>query len=123
MGCFAAVEIKAGERDVHGIEKFFSYASGIGLLFDFLEPYGPLSIGTTAFLRFKTDCPRLDALIPFFQDEARAVILPGGAGYRMITQTTEGVIPIVSVQSAKAPGYNRRWRGTTNKFWMRQFPT
>lgn len=123
MSCFAAVEIKAGEQDVHGIGRFFAHANGIGLKFEFLEPYGPLSIGTTSFVRFKTDCPRLDALIPFFQEEARAIIIPGKAGYRMITQTTEGAIPIVSVQAAKLPGYNRRWRGTANKFWTRQFPS
>lgn len=123
MSCFAAVEIKTGERDTHGIERFFAHANGIGLKFEFLEPYGLLSIGTMTFLRFKTDCPRLDALIPFFQDEGRAVILPGKAGYRMITQTTEGAIPIVNVQASKLPGYNRRWRGTSNKFWQRQFPT
>jgi hypothetical protein len=123
MSCFAAVEVKAGEHDVHSIARFFAHASGIGLKFDFLEPYGPLSIGTTIFVRFKTECPRLDELIPFFQDEARAIIIPGKAGYRMITQTTEGAIPIVSVQAAKLPGYNRRWRGTANKFWTRQFPS
>lgn len=122
MACFAAVEIKFGEREIRAIEAFFTHASGIGLKFDFLEPYGPLSIGTTMFLRFKTDCPQLEALVPFFQEEARALILPGKVGYRMVTQTTEGAIPIVNVQSAKLPGYNRRWRGTANKFWLRQFP-
>jgi hypothetical protein len=118
---FAAVEIKSGEHEVQGISRFFSHANGIGLKFEFLEPYGPLSIGTTSFVRFKTDCPDLEALVPFFQDESRAIIIPGKAGYRMITQTTEGSIPIVSVQAAKLPGYNRRWRGTANRFWMRQF--
>jgi len=123
MTCFVAVEIKAGEHPNDGIARFFTHASGIGLKFDFLEPYGPLSIGSTTFLRFKTDCPRLDALIPFFQEEGRAIVIPGKHGYRMITQTTEGTIPIVSVQAARLPGYNRRWRGTSNKFWMRQFPS
>jgi hypothetical protein len=118
---FAAVEIKVGEKDTDAIRIFFRHAGGMGLRFDFLEPYGRLSIGSTTFLRFSTDCLRLDELIPFFQEEARAIILPGKAGYRMITQTTEGPIPIVNVQSARTPGYNRRWRGTSNKFWERQF--
>lgn len=120
---FAAVEIKPGENETRAIQAFFQHASGIGLQFDFLEPYGPLSIGSIAFLRFKTDCPDLDALIPFFQEEARALILPGASRYRMVTQTTEGAIPIVHVQAAKLPGYNRRWRGTRNRFWARQFPS
>lgn len=123
MICFAAVELKAGERDVDGIRAFFKHADGIGLKFEFLEPYGPLTIGSTPFLRFKTDCPRLEAILPFFQEEARALVLPGRAGYRMVTQTTEGPIPIVNVQASKLPGYNRRWRGTSNKFWFRQFST
>lgn len=122
MICFAAVEIKAGEKDIHGIERFFRHASGMGLKFSFLEPYGPLSLGTLLLLRFKTDCPRLEALVPFFQEEARAIIIPGKTGYRLITQTTEGAVPIVSVQAVRLPGYSRRWRGTSDKFWARQFP-
>lgn len=118
---FAAVEIKVGEKDTDAIHVFFRHALGMGLKFEFLEPYGRLSIGSTMFLRFSTDCLRLDELVPFFQEEARALILPGKAGYRMITQTTEGPIPIVNVQSARTPGYNRRWRGTSKKFWERQF--
>jgi hypothetical protein len=123
MSHFAAVEIKAGEREVHGIQTFFKYANAIGLKFDFLEPYGPLSVGATTFVRFKTDCPRLEALLPFFQEEARALILPSQAGYLLVSKTTEGAIPIVNVQAARLPGYNRRWRGTANKFWTRQFPS
>jgi hypothetical protein len=119
---FAAVEIKAGEKDTDAIRVFFGHATGIGLKFNSLEPYGRLSIGSTTFLRFSTDCPRLEELIPFFQEEARALVLPGRSGYRMITQTTEGAIPIVCVQAARTPGYNRRWRGTANPFWQRQFP-
>lgn len=123
MTSFAAVEIKAGESEIRGIQAFFRHAEGIALKFDSLEPYGPLSIGSTTFLRFKTDCRDLDKLVPFFQEEGRAIILPGKSGYRMITQTTEGPIPIVHVQAARLPGYNRRWRGTSNKFWARQFPS
>jgi hypothetical protein len=121
MSSFAAVEIRAGEHENQSIRAFFTHAEGIGLKFDALEPYGPLSIGSTMFLRFTTDCRDLDKLVPFFQEEPRALILPGKAGYRMITQTTEGPIPIVCVQAARLPGYNRRWRGTSNKFWARQF--
>lgn len=122
MSRFAAVEIKLGEHETRAIEAFFGYAHESGLKFHFLEPYGPLSVGTTSFLRFKTDCSNLDSLIPFFRTDARALILPGGSGYRLITQAAEGAIPIVRVQSAKLPGYNRRWRGTSNQFWARQFP-
>ncbi len=93
----------------------------MGLKFDFLEPYGPVVIGTTKFLRFKTDCPSLEALLPLFQDEPRSIIVPGASGYRMVTQTTTGTVPIFAIQAAKLPGYSRRWRGTALNFWERQF--
>lgn len=117
---FVAVEIKAGEKETDAIHVFFQRAAGIGLVFHFLEPYGRLTIGSTTFLRFRTDCP-VDQLVPFFQEESRSLILPGKAGYRMVTQTTEGPIPITCVQAVRTPGYSRRWRGTSNKFWQRQF--
>jgi hypothetical protein len=118
---FAAIEIKAGEHENRAIRAFFDHADGMGLKFEFFEPYGPVVIGTTKFLRFKTDCPKLDSLRPLLQDEPRSIILPGGAGYQMVTQTTIGTVPIVAVQASKLPGYNRRWRGTSHKFWQRQF--
>lgn len=118
---FAAVEIRAGEQEVQGIRAFFFHADGIGLKFDSLEPFGPLSIGSMVFLRFKTDCQGLDRLVPFFQDEPRAIVLPGKSGYRVVTQTTEGPIAIACMQTSRLPGYNRLWRGTSNKFWKRQF--
>lgn len=118
---FAAVEIRTGENDTDAVRVFFQHAAGLGLKFDFLEPYGRLTVGSMTFLRFSTDCTGLDDLVYSFQEQARALILPGKAGYRVVTQTTEGVIPIVRVQAARTPGYNRKWRGTSNKFWQRQF--
>lgn len=118
---FVAVEIRAGEHETRAIRAFFDNANGMGLKFEYLEPYGPVVIGTTKFLRFKTDCPRLETLLPLFQDEPRSVIVPGATGYQMVTQTTTGTVPIFAVQAARLPGYNRRWRGTTLKFWERQF--
>lgn len=118
---FAAVEVRTGEKETDAIHAFFQLAAGLGLRFDFLEPYGRITVGSMTLLRFATDCTRLDDLVYGFQEQGRALILPGKAGYRVVTQTTEGVIPIARVQSAKTPGYNRRWRGTSNKFWQRQF--
>lgn len=118
---FAAVEIRVGEHETQAIRAFFTHADGMGLKFEFFEPYGPVTIGTSKFLRFKTDCPEIDRLLPLFQDEPRSIIVPGATGYRMVTQTTTGSVAIFVVQASKLPGYNRRWRGTSNKFWQRQF--
>jgi len=118
---FSAVEVRVGEHENQAIRAFFDHANGMGLKFEFLEPYGPAVIGATKFLRFRTDCPSLEILLPLFQDEPRAIIIPGATGYRMVTQTTAGSVPIFAVQAARLPGYNRRWRGTVFKFWERQF--
>lgn len=118
---FAAVEIRVGEHENQAIRAFFNKAEGMGVKFDFFEPYGPVVIGTTKFLRFKTDCPKLETLLPLFQEEPRSMIIPGTTGYQMVTQTTTGTVPIFAVQAAKLPGYGRRWRGTALKFWERQF--
>lgn len=94
----------------------------MGLTFRLLEPYGGFTLGAMKLLRFKTDCVALHNLIPFFQDEARAYIIPGSTGYRCITQTTEGKAPITVMQGSKLPGYQRKYQGTAHQHWKRQFP-
>ena len=121
MYSFVAIEIKQGETDHDVLGRFFEVASGMGLEFKTLEPYGSFTLGQTRLLRFRTDCPALHRLISFFQDESRAYVCPGGTGYRYITQTTEGKAPITVMQGSKLPGYKRRYRGTSDKFWKRQF--
>ena len=118
---FAALQIRPGEDNHAVIQRFFEVASGMGLGFKLLEPFGTFTLGQTSLLRFRTDCADLDSLIPFFQDENRAFIIPGKSGYRFITQTTEGKAPIATMQNSKMPGYHRKYHGTANKFWDRQF--
>lgn len=118
---FAAIEILRGEVEKEAIEAFFLRADSLGLKFKSLEPFGTLTIGSSKFLRFRTDCLQLDTLIPLFQEENRSFVLPGGTGYRLVTQTTEGRVSITQLQTTKLPGYNRKWRGTADKFWERQF--
>jgi hypothetical protein len=118
---FAALQIKPGEVDHDVIHRFFDVASGMGLEFKSLEPYGTFALGDIRLLRFRTDCAALQKLIPFFQDEQRAYVCPGPSGYRFLTQTTEGKAPITVMQAGKLPGHKRRYHGTLNKFWKRQF--
>lgn len=120
---FAAIELKAQE-DIHaGVEIFFRLASGLGLVFTSLEPFGTTKVGSMTFLRFRTDCPNLDLLVPSLQGENRGVILPAQTGYVLYTQTTKGTVAVITMQSTKPPGLHRKYRGTASKFWERQFPT
>lgn len=118
---FSAIELKPNESAHDGITVFFKYASGLGLQFSFLEPYGTLTIGSVKLLRFKTDCPDLSSLLSFFQEENRSFAFPDNTGYALHTQTTKGVVPITAMQASKLPGFQRKYRGTSNKFWERQF--
>lgn len=120
MSRFVALQAKVGESDHDVVGRFFSVASGMGLRFEYLEPYGSITIGSTKLLRFRTDCPEVERLISFFQDEQRAYVIPGGTGYRYITQTTEGQAPIMAMQESRT-GYKRKYRGTSDRFWTRQF--
>lgn len=119
---FIAVELKQGEKEIQALASFYKHASGIGLQFYTVEPFGLIEVGSTVLLRFQTDCETPEALVPFFQEEQRAFVYPGGKGYKMSTQTTEGTVTVTTMQSSRLPGYNRRWRGTIDKFWKRQFP-
>ncbi len=121
MSKFAALEMKSGETPHDTIEAFYKYAEGMGLAFKYLLPYGQMTIGSIKLLRFQTDCPSLETLVPFMQEDNRSCVVPNTTGYAVHTQTTVGVVPVTKMQSAKLPGYNRKYRGTSDKFWKRQF--
>lgn len=118
---FAAIELKSGETEHQGIRFFFRTAESFGLKFKFLEPYGPFTLGSLRLLRFKTDCGDLETLVVPFQEENRSLVLPGKGGYVLHTQVTKGTVAISTMQAERLPGYKRRYRGTSDKFWLRQF--
>lgn len=118
---FAAIELK-GHEDAHaGIQAFFEKAEGLGLAFKFLEPYGTVIVGRIKLLRFQTDCSDLELMLPFFQEDNRSFVFPTKTGYSLHTQTTQGLVPVTTMQATKLTGYQRRYRGTADKFWKRQF--
>lgn len=118
---FAAIEVRPGESDHAALSVFFRHADGLGLKFKSLEPYGRITLGALTFLRFQIECQGMGDLVPFFQEENRSIILPKESGYALYTQTTEGKASIVTMQARKLPSYQRRYRGTLDKFWKRQF--
>jgi hypothetical protein len=118
---FAALEIKPGESDHAVIQVFFRHAEGMGLEFKTLEPYGRITVGSKPFLRFATDCPDMVTLKTFLQDENRSFVIPTDRGYVLYSQTDEGKVPVTTMQAIKLSGYQRKYRGTLDKFWKRQF--
>ena len=121
MLSFAALQVKPGESDQEVVKRFFEVAAGLGLEFKNLEPYGVFTLGIVKLFRFQTDCPALHKLVPVFQEENRAFVLPGVLGYRYVTLAVEGKAPVTVMQGSKLPGYSRKYYGTSNKFWERQF--
>lgn len=118
---FIALEVKDEEKDIQVLHRFYEVAHEAGREFRFVEPYGTFSLGKTKFLRFKTDCTGVPALLDAFTSEPRSVILPGPGGYKLVSAKTSGKVAIMPMQAARLPGYNRRYRGTTDAFWARQF--
>jgi len=118
---FIAIELKGNETPHDVVADFFVKASGLGLKFKSLEPYGTVEVGSRKLLRLKTDCTDLKTMLPFFQEDERSYVFPTNTGYVLHTQTAKGVLATTTMQAAKLPGYQRCYRGTAIKFWERQF--
>lgn len=120
---FAAIEVKPGEAAHDAVKAFMCAASDVGTLFTRLKLYGPLTVGSTEFVRFASDC--LDysqPLLKRLRGEARSVILPSKVGYLVfMSDGRSAQFSTSQMQSVHRPGYGQTYKGPKVEFWERQF--
>ena len=120
---FAAIGVKVGETVHQAIGSLMHLSKAQGLLFSGLEVYDTFRINKTLFVRFRSDLdvPRIkDALLR----DGRAVILPSAVDIRYEVSIPGGVAGNYSATAMHAIARvmeHRKYRGTGDKFWERQF--
>jgi hypothetical protein len=119
---FAAVQIGQKETAHKAIEHFMNTAVGLGCRFRTLETFGEMTVGSRKFVRFRTDCWKLQEVSQQLLKEGRGTILPDGNRYKVEFPTGQkGTLNTTVLQAAPLPSQNRVYRGPKLKFWDRQF--
>lgn len=119
---FAAVQIKDQETAHTAIGHFMTTAHKMGLRFTVLEQYGELSVGSSKFVRFRTDCWKLPELSQQLLSEGRGTVIPNGQDYLAeLPGGRKGKLGTMALQATPLPSQHRKYRGPKLKFWDRQF--
>jgi hypothetical protein len=121
---FAGIQAKNSlETVTELVYVFIKAAVEHNLKFELVEVFGMISIGTSKFLRFRTDCPNLPATVARLLNEGRGTILQDAkCGYRVrLPDGREGPVALMTMQAVALPGYPKSYRGPKIKFWQSQF--
>jgi hypothetical protein len=121
---FAGIQVKNSFESVPELVWLFMQAAiEHDLKFEVVEVFGMMTVGTSKFLRFRTDCPNLPATAARLMNEGRGSIMPDNkGGYRIrLPDGREGPIPVMSLQAVALPGFPQSFRGPKIKFWTKQF--
>jgi hypothetical protein len=119
---FAAIEVKPGEMVEGAIAKLMHLAKGKGLLFSGLEQFDTFKINQTRFVRFRSDLDVEKLREALLAD--RGVILPHATDIRYEVTLCGGIKGTYSASAMHATPRlteHKKYRGTGNKFWERQF--
>ncbi len=119
---YFAVQVKASEKPYDVVTLLMRAAKNQGKLFRKLEVLDTLTVGTTAYLRMRSDLEGPEALLA----EAfpgRPSITANLGGYVLQNGTREAKIPNVTMLAAPKLGQTQAYHGTKIKHWERQFST
>jgi len=121
-GRFAAIEVKPGETPHQAIGFLMRLAHSQALLFVSLEVFETFKIHKTAFVRFRSDLDISKLKADLLRGE-RGLILrrQGEVRFEVALPTATGNYSASSMHATSKPTDRRKYRGTQDKFWERQF--
>lgn len=90
------------------------------LLFTVLDVIDLIEVGSTEFVRFRSDLVDVATLVAALFDKKRAIITLAGSGYQAKLNGRTGVVPFAKMSVVPA-GQFVSYRGTKVQHWERQF--
>jgi hypothetical protein len=119
---YFAVQMKASEKPHDLVTLLMRAAKNQGKIFRKLEVLDTLTVGTTAYLRMRSDLQGPETLL----EEAlpgRANITSSTGVYLLQNGTRKAKIPNVLMLATPKLGQMQAYHGTKIKHWERQFST
>lgn len=117
---FFAVQLTANETPNEVARLILRAAHDERLLFWTLEILDVIEVGSSSFLRLRTDIADLTTLADKVRSRGRSVILPEKGLYVLRSYNgSHGNVPMLSMHQVPKPGQQRAYKGT--KQWEAQF--
>lgn len=119
---FAAVEVKVGEDANQAVGRLMHLAHDQGLVFKLLEVFSTFTLNRTKFVRFRSDLDISLVRDALLQEGRGLVWLPKGAVlYQVLFPNAIGTYSLSAMHATARVTESRKYRGTRDKFWNRQF--
>jgi len=121
LSTYFALQILRGESYKHVANAVLAEAESKSILFRKLQVLDLLSVGTTVFVRFRSDLP--DAAKALRALRNRALIASDRSGTYTVTfpDGRSGKYPGATMHSSPKIGFGHTYAGTRIKLWGRQF--
>lgn len=122
LSTFFAVQPKPREHAVNVVEAVMRAAKSSGVLFRHLELLDTITIGTTPFVRMRTETTSLAPILDQLYSDGRSCVSAKGGEYVARLQGGRvGKVPQALMHATAKMGQSRMFRGPKFKFWDRQF--
>lgn len=121
LGSYFAVQILRGEsyRDV--ANAVLTAAESKGILFRKLQVMDIMAVGTTAFVRFRSDISGLDQVLTTLANRSRVAADQTGAYIVSFQDGRKGKYPTTTMNSSPKLGFGQTFAGTRIARWKQQF--
>jgi hypothetical protein len=121
LNTFFAIQLLRGESHKQVANVVLTEAEAKGVLFRKLQVLDIVSVGTTAFVRFRGDLPNAFAVVKTLQDRAIIVINADGTYTVTFPNGKSGKFPGSAMCSSPKVGFGHTYAGTRIKRWKQQF--
>jgi hypothetical protein len=117
-----AVQLNRGENYKNVVAQVLNEANKLGILFRKIQVLDVTSIGTSNFVRLRSDLPNAHTIVARFLQEGRAVVSQVGGQYLLrFPNGRNGKVPSTTMCAANRPGFGQTYVGTKIKRWKAQF--
>jgi hypothetical protein len=123
LNTYFAAQLKTAEKAVHVAEAVMKAAKAADILFRRLEVLDIVTIGTTRFVRMRSEIVNPFPILDRLYHEGRGVISSkhGGEYVALLVGGREGKVSNILMHASPKLGQSRMFRGTRIKHWERQF--
>lgn len=123
LNTYFAVQLKPGEKTIQVVAAVMNAAKEANILFRRLEQLDTINIGTSSFVRMRTDLLNPYLVLDRLYNDKRAVVssMQGGEYVARLPGGRMGKVTNLVMHATAKLGQTRMFRGTKIKHWERQF--
>lgn len=120
---YFAIQLRVGEAPIQVARAVMDAAKGMSILFRKLEVMDTVTLGTSSFVRMRSEILNPHPILDRLYNDGRAVVsvLPSGEYGVRFQGGRVGKVSQTVMHALPKLGQSRMFRGTKFKYWNRQF--